>query len=159
MTDTQHDTAGVLAPPPLLYAGFFLAGIGLDRLWPIEMLRRADPEWRYATATVLFVIGAAVAVPALRGFRAAGTSIPPHRPTTALVTSGPYRFSRNPIYIGVSLAYVALAVALASTWALILLPPLLAVLHYGVIAREEAYLERKFGPEYRRYRQAVRRWL
>jgi protein-S-isoprenylcysteine O-methyltransferase Ste14 len=159
MTATNTDTAGVIARPPLLYAGFLLAGVALDYLWPLDTLRDLAATPRYVAAGALFLIGGAVAVPALLGFRAAGTNVPTWLPTTALVTGGPYRFSRNPIYVGLSLAYVSLALALAAAWSLVLLVPLLVVVRYGVIAREEAYLERKFGDAYRNYAASVRRWL
>jgi protein-S-isoprenylcysteine O-methyltransferase Ste14 len=159
MKDTAHDIAGVIARPPLLYAGFFLAGVALDYLWPLDMLRELPAAARYVAAAALFLIGSAFAVPAFFGFRAAGTNVPTWLPTTALVTGGPYRFSRNPIYVGLSLAYVSLALALAAAWSLVLLAPLLVVMRYGVIAREEAYLARKFGAAYASYKASVRRWL
>lgn len=159
MNQPDRDTAGVIAPPPLLYAGFFLAGLGVDYLWPVETLRDLPSAARYVAAIVLFLLGAAFAVPALLRFKAAGTNLPTYRPTTALVTGGPYRWSRNPIYVGLSLAYAAIAVAAAAAWSLILLAPLLVVMRYGVIAREEAYLERKFGAPYQGFKASVRRWL
>lgn len=159
MTGSDRDTAGVIAPPPLLYAGFLLAGVALEYLWPIGMLRALESGLRYGAAVVLFVIGGGFAFPALYRFKTAGTNLPTHLPTTALVTAGPYRFSRNPIYIGLTLTYASLAAAFAATWSLILLVPLLAAMRYGVIAREEAYLARKFGPAYEAYKTSVRRWL
>lgn len=159
MTESDRDTAGVIARPPLLYAGSFLAGVALDYLWPLDLLGVLPATPRYAVAAALFLIGAAFAFPAFFRFKAAGTNIPTNRSTTALVTTGPYRFSRNPIYIGLTLAYVSIAVATGAVWSLILLVPLLVVMRYGVIAREEAYLRRKFGPDYESYTASVRRWL
>jgi protein-S-isoprenylcysteine O-methyltransferase Ste14 len=75
------------------------------------------------------------------------------------VGDDPYRLSRNPIYLAMTLLYGGIAIAVDSAWPLALLPPLLAVMRYGVIAREERYLDRKFGPQYRRYRDTTRRWL
>ena len=92
-------------------------------------------------------------------FRRAGTSVVPSEPSTALVTTGPYRFTRNPIYIGFVLAYFGLAIVLTSMWVLLLLIPVLAILQRGVVVPEEAYLERKFGDAYRKYQAHVPRWL
>jgi protein-S-isoprenylcysteine O-methyltransferase Ste14 len=92
-------------------------------------------------------------------FRAAGTNIPPSLPTTALVTDGIYTRTRNPFYLGSTLVYCGLAVAAGSLWAIVLLVPLLWVINVGVIAREERYLERRFGEAYRTYKGRVRRWV
>ena len=80
-------------------------------------------------------------------------------PTTAIVEAGPYRFTRNPIYLGMFLGLVGLAIGFDSLWLLATLVPFALVIRYGVVAREEAYLERKFGDAYRHYRTRVRRWL
>ncbi len=92
-------------------------------------------------------------------FRRHNTSFKPHEPSTALITEGPYRFSRNPMYLALSLLYAGIGIAADSPWTLALLVPLLIVLHYGVIIREERYLERKFADAYRRYKSSTRRWL
>jgi protein-S-isoprenylcysteine O-methyltransferase Ste14 len=100
-----------------------------------------------------------VALPALRQFIRAGTHPEPWKPTTALVTDGPYRFSRNPMYLGFTFIYLGVACWVNTAWPVVLLPLVLLVMQYGVILREEAYLERKFGEEYRAFRRRVRRWL
>ena len=89
----------------------------------------------------------------------AGSNVPTNMPTTSIVDTGPYRFTRNPIYLGMMLGLVGLAIAFDSLWLLVMLVPFFLVIRYGVVAREEAYLERKFGEIYRRYRARVRRWL
>ena len=111
-------------------------------------------------------LGGAVCVVALALFAwaiatitRAGSNVPTNRPTTSIVDTGPYRFTRNPIYLGMMLALVGLAIAFDSLWPLVTLVPFALVIRYGVVAREEAYLERKFGEVYRRYRARVRRWL
>ena len=96
---------------------------------------------------------------ALGRFRRAGTAVEPWRTSTALVTNGVYRFTRNPMYLAMALLYLGAALAADSVLALVLLPPLLVLVRVGVISREERYLERRFGDEYRRYRSSVRRWL
>jgi protein-S-isoprenylcysteine O-methyltransferase Ste14 len=90
---------------------------------------------------------------------AAGTNIPPNLPTTALVVDGIYARTRNPLYLGTTLVYLGLSIAAGSLWAILLALPLLWVIYVGVIAREERYLERKFGDSYRTYKQRVRRWV
>jgi protein-S-isoprenylcysteine O-methyltransferase Ste14 len=97
--------------------------------------------------------------PGLATITRAGSNVPTNRPTTSIVDAGPYRFTRNPIYLGMMLGLVGLAIAFDSLWPLVTLVPFALVIRYGVVAREEAYLERTFGEVYRRYRARVRRWL
>ncbi len=154
-SEARGETAGVLAPPPLIYLVPLAVGVLLHR-W------RAVPLLTPTTALVLgiaCILPALVALPALMAFRRAGTRAEPWRPTTALVTTGPYRFSRNPMYVGFTLLYLGIGFLTNSLWPLLLLPLVLVVMHFGVIVREEAYLERLFGEEYRAYRRRVRRWL
>lgn len=152
-------TAGVIARPPLLYGGFLIAGLALEWLWPLEAFSTLPRERSVIFGAGLAASGIAVAVAAFRRFQAVGTNIPTWQPTTALATDGIYRLSRNPIYLGLTMIYAGIAVALASFWPLLLLVPLLAVVQYGVIAREEAYLEGLFGESYRAYKARVRRWF
>ncbi len=151
-----NDAPGVLAHPPLIYLGFLVVALAIDWIWPAPVLPQSSQYW---VAAALFALGLGAAVPAFLRFVRAGTNVPTNRPATALVTHGPYRFSRNPIYVGLTLAYLAIAVAIDSLWAIFMLAAVLPVMHYGVVLREERYLERKFGEDYRRYRAAVRRWL
>ena len=90
---------------------------------------------------------------------AAGTNISPLRPTTSVVTTGPFRFSRNPLYVALTLLYLGLTLAFNTWWGIVVLIPLLIIMHYGVVLREERYLEQKFGETYRQYRSQVRRYL
>jgi protein-S-isoprenylcysteine O-methyltransferase Ste14 len=89
----------------------------------------------------------------------AGTNVPTNRPTTAIVDGGPYGFTRNPIYMGMFGGLIGLAIAFDTLWLLAMLVPFALAIRYGVVAREEAYLERRFGDAYRSYRRRVRRWL
>ena len=150
------DHAGVKVPPPLIFLGGLLAGIGLEALEPIEGI---GSPWRWIALAVGIVIWAWLDGSAMRRFQKADTALPPFRPTSAIVTDGPYRFSRNPIYIGMAALYVGLAIAFDAVWALILLPAVLLVIRFYVIAREERYLEAKFGEEYLAYKRRVRRWI
>jgi protein-S-isoprenylcysteine O-methyltransferase Ste14 len=155
-SDISTDHSGVVVPPPLIYVAFFLVGMGLQRYVPI-------PRLPVGTGRVL---GAALVLSCLmlatwsiRRFWASGTSIVPIRPTTALVIDGPYRLTRNPMYLGLLLLYIGVACWFGLVWPLILAPVLVWVMGVLVIDREERYLARKFGDEYRRYHAHVRRWL
>ena len=150
------ETSGVIAPPPLIFLGFLAAGIGLNALWPLPLFPQT---LQYALGAPLVAAGVAVMALALARFRAGQTPVQTWKPTTALVASGPYRYSRNPIYLAMAGIYAGIGVLLDSAWVLALLVPLLIVIRYGVIGREERYLERKFGAEYQAYRARVRRWL
>lgn len=147
--------AGVIAPPPLIYLGPLIAGLLLDRWVPIGGV----PSGLARVLGSLCLVAFSIAVFAVVAFRRAGTRPEPWKPTTALVTSGPYRFTRNPMYLGFTLLYLALALWFGGYWSLLLLPPILLAMIHGVIRREEAYLSRLFGTEYDYYRQRVRRWL
>jgi protein-S-isoprenylcysteine O-methyltransferase Ste14 len=153
------DTAGVIARPPLLYGGFLLAGLALEWLWPLGAFTALSWDRLLLTGGMLMAIGVGLLVAAFRRFKAVGTNIPTWQPSTALATDGIYRISRNPIYLGLTLIYAGLAIALGSFWPLVLLVPLFLVMRYGVIAREETYLTRLFGDDYRAYCTRVRRWL
>jgi protein-S-isoprenylcysteine O-methyltransferase Ste14 len=153
---SKQDTPGVIAPPPLIYLAALVIGLVLGYLAPTPFLRRS---LAYGLSAVLILIGAWIIISARRMMQRAGTAIKPTIPTTALVTTGPFRFTRNPLYVGATLIYVGIAVAARSLWALALLLVVLAVMQRGVIEREEHYLERKFGADYVRYKERVRRWV
>src|SRR5689334_20588687 len=139
---TSRDNPGVIAPPPLLYLGALALGLALDFLgWRVRTGLRGAV--RYGLALVLLALAVALAASALGRFRRAGTHAEPWRPSTALVTTGIYAFTRNPMYVSMALLYLTLALAADSVLALLLLVPLLAVIRYGVIAREERYLAAK----------------
>lgn len=159
-SEPGRDVAGVIAPPPLIFGGFLVLGLVLNAVWPLPITgAHVASAVRYAAGAVLGVAGIVLGIAGFLEFRRAGTDVRPERPTTALVTTGPFRLSRNPLYISQVLFYLAIAVAADSGWALALIVPTIAVIRFGVIAREEAYLERRFGEDYRRYKAVVRRWL
>ncbi|HEY9381600.1 MAG TPA: isoprenylcysteine carboxylmethyltransferase family protein [Burkholderiales bacterium] len=153
---TQRDIPGVIALPPLLYGGAFLIVLLLHWLWPLPLL--TDPAIRWIGAA-LVVLGMAPVIWGSATMHKAGTNVPPNRPATAMVTSGPFRFSRNPLYTGLHVTFIGLCCIANSLWGLVLFVPLVAVMHYGVILREERYLEAKFGDAYRQYRSTARRYL
>ena len=156
MTENGKDNPGVIAPPPLIYVGFLLLGLGLDFVWPVGVI---PDGLQYVAGAALIALSGVIAIMAFRQFSNAGTSFQTGKPDTAIITSGPFRYSRNPIYVGLSLLYAGISIAVDSLWVLALLAPTLAIIRYGVIAREERYLEAKFGEEYLRYKASVRRWI
>ncbi len=150
------DTAGLIAPPPLIFLAFLLAGLGLDYLWPYPLLREPLQYW---LGGAVILCSFAMVFPAFRAFKRAGTEVNPKKPTTAIVSEGSFRFSRNPLYLSLAVLVAGIAVAADAIWVVAMLVPTLVVIRYGVIAREEAYLERKFGEEYLAYKARVRRWF
>lgn len=154
------DNAGVLAPPPVLYAGTALLAMALHWLIPMSLPEVLMAEQtRFGVGPVLAVLSIVLAAAAVRRFRKIGTAVRPWQPTTAIVPSGPYRFTRNPMYLGLSGLYLAIGLMVASLWFVVLFAPLIIVMQRGVILREEGYLARKFGAEYTDYKAKVRRWL
>ena len=150
------DTAGVIAPPPLIYLTSLVIGLVLRALVPTPSLPRG---LALMVGAVLIAIAVWLSLWGVRVMHRAGTSEKTSLPTTALVTTGPFRYSRNPLYVSLTLGYLGIAVAAQSLWALALLIVVLAVMLRGVIGREERYLERRFGEDYLRYKGRVRRWI
>lgn len=152
-----RDNSGAAIRPPIAWALAAIAGLALDWLYPLPFLPADLPAgW---LGGIVFLAGLALLIWAATTFRRAGTQIPTTQPTTTIVAEGPYRFTRNPIYIGMFLGLIGLAVAFDSLWIIVLLVPFYLVIRYGVVAREEAYLERKFGDVYLAYKARVGRWL
>jgi len=156
MTVSVPDNPGVIAQPPRIFMATLALGLVLELLVPTSFVHGAA---RFALGAALLGAGVWLVATAMRQQRAAGTNIETHRPTETIVSDGLYGFSRNPIYIGLFSIYLACAVIGDSLWVLALVVPLYGVMHFGVIAREERYLERKFGETYTSYRSTVRRWL
>ena len=156
---TDAEIAGVIARPPLLFLAALLLGLVLDRLPPFAFTVPWGESARWTVAGVLVLLGLALAGSGIRNFARSATPVPTNQPASALVTTGIHRWSRNPIYLGLFLLYGGIALAARSAAALMLMLPLAATIRYGVVAREEAYLERRFGDAYRDYRARVRRWL
>jgi len=150
------DTAGVIAPPPLIYLTSLVIGLVLRALVPTPFLPRG---LAFMLGAVLIAIAVWLSLWGVRVMHRAGTSERTSLPTTALVTTGPFRYSRNPLYVSLTLGYLGIAAAAQSLWALALLIVVLAVMRQGVIGREERYLERRFGADYLRYKERVRRWI
>jgi len=152
-------TAGVIARPPLLFLAALLLGLASDRLLTLSFAVPAGDPVHWIVAGSLILIGIALAAAGIRNFSSAATPVPTNQPTRALVTTGIHGWSRNPIYLGLFLIYGGIGIAARSPSTLILMLPLAITMRYGVVAREEAYLERRFGDAYRDYKARVRRWL
>lgn len=156
MTDPA-DTANVVIRPPIAWALAVLAGLAMQWVVSLPFMPASVPAgW---VGGMVFVLALALIAWAIATITRAGSNVPTGMPTTTIVEAGPYRFTRNPIYLGMFLGLVGLAIAFDSLWLLATLVPFALVIRYGVVAREEAYLERKFGDAYRHYRARVRRWL
>jgi protein-S-isoprenylcysteine O-methyltransferase Ste14 len=152
----SRDNAGVIAPPPLIFAGALALGLLGDWLWAPH---QAAPALQYAVGAAMLIAAVALIVAALGIFRRFRTRPEPWQPTTAIVTTGVYRFTRNPMYVGMALAFAGITLVLNRPYALALLPIAMWIIDFGVIRREERYLEGKFGDDYLRYKERVRRWL
>jgi protein-S-isoprenylcysteine O-methyltransferase Ste14 len=152
------DHPGVLVLPTLLATAVLALGIVLDALVPLQLKIHIPELSRVSFGVLLVMMGVALPVRARLEFGRVGTNIPPTEPATALATGGIYSRTRNPMYTGGAIALAGLAMILASDWMLILLVPALLILHFGVVLREERYLERKFGDAYRRYCEQVPRY-
>src|SRR5262245_56079456 len=155
--DHQQKTANLgVFRPPLIYGASIAVGLAFYWMWPRPLLSNLAlrPLGSALVIASLVLFGASV-----QRFRAAGTPVPARKPTTAIVRTGPYGFSRNPIYLAFSMLQLGIAVLVNSWWLVATLAAAIAIVHYVVIPREEQYLEARFGAEYRDYKTAVRRWV
>ena len=155
MTATE-DTSGVRFPPPLIYIAGFVIGYLLDRAVPLTLTSWPLGE---PIGWALVAVGVALMGSAVMTFRRAGTSLNPAKPTTRVVVHGPYRFTRNPMYVGWVIVYLGCVLLTNTVWPLVSLPVVLVLISRAVIAKEERYLAAKFGDAYRAYKARVRRWL
>ncbi len=156
MAEKSNDHPNVIALPPLIYLGSLIVGLILGYIWS------APIGWgavRPAAGVIFVLAGLAIGAAAVRRFRQARTNLEVYRPSTVLVTEGPYRFTRNPMYLSLSVILAGIGLLADNFWILIILVPTLVVIHFGVITREERYLESKFGAEYQHYKSTVRRWF
>lgn len=159
MTAADHDSPGVPVPPPLLFVAGFLAGLLADGVVPVGVLGPARRGLAVTGGWGSITAGLLVMLWGLATFVRSRTAVMPHLPASRLVTTGPYRFSRNPMYVGLTLTYVGLALLIDTAWPLFLLPVVVTLLMIVVVRREERYLDRAFGDDYRAYRRRVRRWI
>jgi protein-S-isoprenylcysteine O-methyltransferase Ste14 len=154
---TGHpDNPGIHFPPPLIYLCAVISGVLLDRQWRLAIDLDAA---RNALAWMLLAASVLLSASSVRLFQQKCTSVIPVRPASALVITGPYRFTRNPMYVGLALLTTSVGLFLDTLWPILLLMPALRIVHRFVIVREERYLHRRFGAEYDAYTRRVRRWL
>ncbi len=150
------DRARIVAPPPLIYLGMLGLGLLLEWVWPTGLSNR---PLALAAGAAFLLLGVAGLFAAIRTMLRAQTTINPYKSTTAIVSDGVFGFSRNPIYVSDTILYIGLGLILDTWWALIFTPIVIWIMSTGVIAREEAYLEKKFGNDYLEYKRKVRRWF
>ncbi|NMF59398.1 methyltransferase family protein [Pseudanabaena yagii] len=156
MNEQIADNPRVIAFPPALYGVTLAIGVGLSFFFPVSFLPLSIS---LPLAVIAMISAGWFSTSAFQTMTRAQTAIDPAKPATAIVSDGVFRFSRNPLYLSLTLLYIGISLLLNAVWAFPLLLPLLAVVQIGVIQREEVYLERKFGDEYLRYKAKVRRWL
>jgi protein-S-isoprenylcysteine O-methyltransferase Ste14 len=153
------DSPGVIAPPPLIAMAAVVLGLILDRIFPAYVLTvLLSLPVRIFIGVSLMAAGGALGLTATRAFRRAKTNVEPWKPSSALVTDDIFQWLRNPMYVGVILLLAGFAVMLASNWTLVMTIVFALVIHFGVVKREERYLEAKFGDLYRSYKRRVPRY-
>jgi protein-S-isoprenylcysteine O-methyltransferase Ste14 len=150
------DAPGVLVFPPALFVVTLILGLFLHWLRPVSLLPSLAAR---LAGLVVLVLSWWLVHSAEAAMKRAGTNVRPDQPSLAIVTDGPFRFSRNPMYLATTGLYLGITLLVNTPWPLVLLPPMLLVLHWGVVRREERYLEAKFGEPYRAYKSRVRRWV
>jgi len=158
MDDDEKDGASVRFPPPLVFVGGVIVGVVVHAfVMPLPV--GLSPGLRIAVGVAATVLGVVVLGGAIGLFRRTGQDPKPWKSTPEIVSTGIYRISRNPMYVGMALLQIAIAVGLANWWIIILVPVALAIVYATAVRHEEVYLERKFGDEYTLYQASVRRWL
>ena len=159
MAASSRQTPRIHVPPPLILFAGFLAGYGLDALVPLPLVPQAGSTSLLVVQWGLLGLGAAFGLWGFITFVRARTGVLPNQSVTQFITHGPYRFSRNPMYTGLTLMYLGLTRWANSLWPMVMLPLALWALWKLVIQKEEAYLAEAFGDAYRAYKQQVRRWI
>ncbi len=158
MDDNEKDGAAVRIAPPLVYLGGVIVGVVLHALaMPLPM--GLSTGLRIAAGVAAAMLGLVLMGGAIGLFRRTGQDPKPWESTPEIISTGVYRITRNPMYVGMALLQIAIGVGLTNWWIIILVPPVLAIVHTTAVRHEEVYLERKFGDEFTRYKTSVRRWL
>lgn len=156
----SNDTAGVIMLPPYLFGLVFSAAVALDFTGLLRFLGGLSISgWAFWLGVGFCIAAGALASWGILTFRRAGTNIPPDEPALVVVTGGPYRFTRNPMYLGILGLLFGLALIFRLEWALVLWPVLALLLHFGVVKREERYMAAKFGAPYESLLKKTRRWV
>jgi len=157
MTQPSNDTPQIIAPPPILYLGALLICFLLNYLYPAEL--RNNRQILFVCGGMIFLLSATFARWAFKTMHKERTSPNPYKVSEHLTTSGPFKYSRNPIYLAMTGLYLAIALVMNSIWPFVLLLPLFLIMHWGVVLREETYLTSRFGETYLVYKKDVPRWL
>lgn len=153
---TEKDNAGIKVPPPLIFLSGLLAGGVIAYFYPFAIFQ----GWRGVIFGAPLVVAGVIAIlSAFFKFQSVGTDVKPWKPTTAIVAEGIYHYTRNPMYLGMTLIYTGIAFTVNSVWFFPFLVVILLAIHYLVILKEEKYLESKFGKEYLNFKKSVRRWV
>ncbi len=156
---SKNEGPNVIIFPPVIIAVTVVLAVGLQWLVPLGLLAGIHPTCRWAVGGLLLLFGLLPTIAGAVTLLRHGTNVLPSRPATALITGGIYRWTRNPMYTGGALVMIGIAIIFALDWLPLLMIPSWLTLHYGVVKREEEYLERKFGHDYKRYRAQVPRYL
>jgi len=158
MSKSSQDHPDVIIFPPIILATTVVLGCILQWFLPIGLLTSTSQAWRIPAGASLFLAGVLLAATGRRAMVSLHTNVSPLLPTTALATDGIFKWTRNPLYSGGTLMMLGIAFVFALDWLLLLILPSMLILHFGVVRREEEYLERKFGDQYRRYKASVARY-
>lgn len=156
MPTSQKDNPGVIVWPPLLFAATLLFGCLLHLVFPVRLL---PPLLSRIAGSLIVLAAGVIALWAERVMKAAGTNVRPDKPATAIVTTGPFRFTRNPLYLSLCALQLGIALLINGVMPVVFLLPLILVLHFGVVKREERYLAVKFGDDYLSFKNRTHRWL
>ena len=155
MKDNDH--ARVITKPPLIFLIAVLVGWGIHWIWPAAFSLTRSTSWLLGGAAI--VLAVLLAAWSLIRFRRGEQNPDPQTPTPSLYTDGPYARSRNPIYVALAVLQVGIALIANIPWILLMVIPALMIVHFGIVIPEEAYLEERFGDNFREYRARVRRWI
>ena len=155
-TSPPQDNAGVVAPAPVIYGAAFALGLAAEYTLPTVALSRTVLPW---LGVLIVMLSIPIVVSAFKALARARTAFDARKPTSTIVSDGAFHYSRNPTYLSLTLLYVGLSLLVGSPWVLFMAVPAVALTQWGVIVREERYLEAKFGEEYLRYKAKVRQWI
>lgn len=158
VSKSLHNHPDIIVFPPVILATALVLACMLQWLWPLGALASMSQGWRITIGCVLVLAGVSLAAAGRRTLTRLGTNVSPLRPTTALATNGVYEWTRNPLYTGGTAVMIGISFIFALDWLVLLMAPALLILHFGVVHREEQYLEQKFGDSYREYKASVPRY-
>ncbi|MCG7896376.1 MAG: hypothetical protein B6D69_07400 [gamma proteobacterium symbiont of Stewartia floridana] len=154
--DRSEDHADVILPPPVIHIVSIGLGGAINHYFPVSLPHWVILQW---VGAMLALSAIAITLWGMREFHASRNPVAPIRPVNRLMVSGPYRFTRNPLYLSLILLQLGLALFFLNGWMAVLLLPVVIIVHVYVVAREEAYLLRRFGSDYQTYQERVRRWI